>query len=172
MRPPDKIIIEDPELLYGWLSDLWKYLELCFYSGVTTIVDLTNSEIKALRTSPKELVAVPGSGKLLEFVSAVLILDAGSEVLTESEDNLAIEYNNGSGVAVSETIEVTGFIDQPTDTITRAIPVKDAIDASADIVNKNLALVNIGDGEYGGNASNDAEMRVIITYRNHTSLDL
>ncbi len=43
---------------------------------------LTNAEIKALRATPKTLVAAPGSGRVLEFVSAVLQLKAGTNVLT------------------------------------------------------------------------------------------
>lgn len=133
----------------------------------TASVTLTNAEIKALAASPKELVAAPGAGKLLEFVSAMLILTAGTEVLTEADDNLAIEYDDGSAVAASGTIEATGFIDQAADTVTNALPAADAIDASADIVNKNLALVNLAD-EFAGNATADATMEVIITYRVHT----
>ncbi len=39
-------------------------------------------------------------------------------------------------------------------------------------VNKNLALVNIGDDEYAGNVENDASMKVIVTYRVHNALGL
>jgi hypothetical protein len=135
----------------------------------TIIVELTNAEVDALRASPKELVAAPGAGRVIEFVSAVLILDYGTNGLTETDDNLAIEYNSGSGAAVSETIEMTGFIDQTADTITRAIPVKDAIDAAADIVNKNLALVNTGDAEFQDAGASTSKLYVIITYRIHAT---
>ncbi|GAH73120.1 unnamed protein product [marine sediment metagenome] len=128
-------------------------------------VELTNAEIKALRALPKELVTAPGANKLIEFISATLFLNYGSDGLTESEDNLAIEYDDGGDAAVSEAIDMTGFIDQTADTITRAIPKNDAIDAAADIVNKNLALVNTGDGEFGGNTNADTTMTVMVSYR-------
>jgi parallel beta-helix repeat protein len=139
---------------------------------IVDIVDVNNAELEALNATPLELVAAPGSNNVLEFVSAILVLDYSGAGLTESSDNLAIEYDDGGDVAVSETIEMTGFIDQTADMVTRAVPIKDAIDASADIVNKNLALVNTGNGEFGNGGSATSELRVIITYRIHRSLGL
>jgi hypothetical protein len=137
---------------------------------MTATVEISNAELDAIRATPKQLVAAPGAGQLIEFVSAMLILDYDTAAFTETADNLAIEYDGGSAVAASETIECTGFIDQSADMITRAIPVKDPIDAAADIVNKNLVLQNIGDGEFGGGGG--TTMTVIITYRVHDTLGL
>jgi hypothetical protein len=131
-------------------------------------VRLTNANIKALRATPITMVAAPGTGKLLEFVSAQLKLNYASNVLTESADNMAFRYHNGSGAAVSETIEATGFIDQAADTYTNAIAKKDAIVAVASAQNKALVLHNTGSGEYAGNAGNDCTVDVLVTYRVHT----
>lgn len=51
---------------------------------------------------------------------------------------------------------------------------KTAGTATADgtVVNKNVALKNSGDGEYGGGSGADSAIRVIISYRVHTSLGL
>lgn len=134
--------------------------------GANTIkVSIPATEIKTLRATPKELVAAQGANVLIEFVSAMLVLTAGSEVLSETTDNLVIEYDDGSAAPVTGDIETTGFIDQAADTITNAIPIGDTIDASADVINKNLAIVNTGDGEIAGNASDDAVLNVYITYR-------
>ena len=130
-------------------------------------VTLTNSQIKGLAAAQKTLVAAPGANKYIEFISAVLVLNAGTEVLTESDDNLAIRYTDGSGAIVSEAIEATGFIDQAADTITNAIPKKDAIVATASALNKALVLDNTGNGEYAGNATEDATMTVHVAYRVH-----
>jgi len=130
-------------------------------------VSLTNAEIKALRATPKTLVAAPGAGLLLEFVSAVLFLDYGSNVLTESADNMAVKYTDGSGTAVSETIECTGFIDQSADTMTTARAKVDGIVAKSGCENKALVLHQTGDGEWGGNAGSDTTMRVKVAYRVH-----
>lgn len=131
-------------------------------------VSLTNAQIKGLAAAPKQLVAAPGATKSLEFISALLFLDYGSEVLTESDDNMAIRYTDGSGAIVSEAIEATGFIDQAADTFTNAIPKKDAIVAAAAAKNQALVLDNTGNGEYGGNATSDTLMKVHIVYREHT----
>lgn len=130
-------------------------------------VALTNAQIKALRATPATLVAAPGAGKYLEFVSAVLFLNYGSNALTESADNLAVRYNNGSGTIVSQAIECTGFIDQTADTSTNALPKIDAIASKAASENQALVLHNTGDGEFGGNAAADTVMRVKIAYRVH-----
>jgi hypothetical protein len=126
---------------------------------------LAATTVKALRATPATLVEAPGAGKYIEFLGATLKLTYGSEVFTESADNLAIKYTDGSGVAVSDTIESTGFIDQSSDTYTRAVPVKDAIVAAAASENQALVLHNTGDGEIGGNASDDSILNVEIHYR-------
>lgn len=128
-------------------------------------VTVTNAQIKALRATPKTLVAAPGAGLVLEFVSAQLKLVAGANVLTESTANLGIKYTNGSGVQVSETIEATGFIDQAANTVTNARPKLDAIVAYTGAANQALVLHNLGAGEIAGNAAADATMVVVINYR-------
>ena len=134
----------------------------------TIKVSLTAAQIKVLRATPFELVAAQGVGTTIEFVSAILKLTAGSEVLSETDANLVIEYDDGAAAAVSQVIECGGFIDQAADTQTNAMPSIDAIDASADVENKNLALFNDGAGEFAGNVSDDAALDVHITYRVHT----
>jgi predicted RecA/RadA family phage recombinase len=128
-------------------------------------VTLTNGQIKALRGTQKTLVAAPGATKSIEFVGAALFLNYGSEVLTESADNLSIRYTNGTGVKVSVDIEATNFIDAAADTFTNAIPVKDAIVAAAGALDQPLVLDNDGDGEYAGNVSADTTMTIWIAYR-------
>ena len=130
-------------------------------------VALTNSNIKNMRGTEITLVAAPGATKVIEFISAILFLNYGSEVLTESGDNMAIRYTDGSGAIVSETIEATGFIDQAADTITNAIAKADAIVAAASALDQALVIHNTGDGEYGGNASNDTTMTIKVAYRVH-----
>ena len=160
----------------GDIRDNWDALEVAFGVDITATletatVDLTNAEIKDLADTPVELVAAQGANTVIELVGAVLILDYGSNVLVESDDNLVIEYDDGDAAAASEIIEMTNFIDQSADTITFAIAKTDTIDASADIVNKNIALFN-NSGDFTGNAAADTTMRVITSYRVHTSLGL
>jgi hypothetical protein len=131
-------------------------------------VTISNSEIKALAATQKTLVAAPGAGKCVEFVSALFKLNAGANVLSESADNLAIKYTDAAGVAVTGAIESTGFIDQAADTYTNAIPSADAIVAASACENKALVLDNTGDGEIAGNAANDATITVGVSYRIHS----
>lgn len=129
----------------------------------TVEVSLTNAEMLALRAAPKTLVAAPGAGKVLEFLSAVLVFDY-TGAYTETADNMAIRYTDGSGTIVSEAIEATGFVDATADTMTTARPKVDVIAAKTACENKALVLHNTGDGEYGGgNAAN--AVRVTISYR-------
>ncbi len=128
-------------------------------------VQITNSQLKALRAAPVQIVAAPGAAKIIQFLGAVLTMDYGSDVLTEAGDNLAIKYVNGSGVAVSQTVEMTGFIDQAGDMMTNAEPVINAIATKAQCENQVLCLHNIGGAEFGGNAGNDTLLYVHVAYK-------
>lgn len=130
-------------------------------------VAITNAQIKALRATPKTLVAAPGAGYVLEFVSGVLFHDYGTNALTESADNMAVKYTDGSGAAVSQTIEATGFVDATADTMTTIEAKIDAIVAKTGCENQALVLHQTGDGEYGGNAAADTVWRAKIAYRVH-----
>jgi hypothetical protein len=126
-------------------------------------VSITNAEMLALRATPKTLVAAPGTGKVLEFVAAQLFFDR-TAVYTESTDNMAIRFNNTTGVLVSQAIESTGFVDAAADAVQNALPKIDALTVAAGAVNLPLVLHNTGDGEFGGgNAAN--VVRVKIAYR-------
>jgi hypothetical protein len=129
-------------------------------------VELSNADIKGLRASPKALVAATGANTFIEFVSAVLILDYGSEVLTESSDDLVIQYST-SGQDVSASIQTTGFIDQAADQMAFIPAATIATMTAANAVNKGIELFNTGDGEIAGNASNDTTMTVKVAYRVH-----
>lgn len=125
-------------------------------------VSLTATQIKAL-TTPFQLVATQGAGTFIKFLGAVFKLNAGSEVLTESGDNLGIKYTDASGVQVSQTIESTGFIDQAVDTYTNAEPAIDAIVAASAAEAAPLVLDNLG-SNFAGNASDDATLDVRVYY--------
>lgn len=129
----------------------------------TAEVSITNAQMLALRATPVTLVAAPGAGKIIEFVSATLLFDY-TGAYTETADNMAIRYTDGSGTIVSQAIEATGFVDATADTSTNALPKIDVISAKSACENKALVLHNTGDGEYGGgNAAN--AVRVKTAYR-------
>jgi len=126
-------------------------------------VTVTAAELKALNTTAKELVPAPGTNKMLQFLGALLVFKAGSETLSAS-DNSTIEYDGGTGEAVTGNIADAGLLDQAADTINTVIPIA-AVGTLAANGDKNLALCNGANPT--GNASNDAYLEVYITYRVH-----
>lgn len=125
-------------------------------------VAVTSPELLALRATPKTLVSAPGAGKVLEFIGAVLLLDATATAYVESAANLSIRYTGTTGAKVSDDIEATGFIDQTADTMTTARPKADAIVAKTGCENQLLCLHNLGAGEY---TTGTGTMRVKVSYR-------
>lgn len=131
----------------------------------TASVTIATGDVLTLATTPVELVAAPGAGKYIEFLSAQFILDYNSIAYTESGDNLGIKYTNAAGVQVSSTIECTGFIDQSADTITNAVPASDVIVAASAADNAALVLDNLGSNFAAGNSP----LIVKVSYRVITS---
>ena len=129
-------------------------------------VTITSAEILSLATTAKELVAAPAAGYKHLFLGMDLKLNYGTNVFTESADNLVVKYTNASGVAVSEVIECTGFIDASADTITNGIPVKDNIVAASACEAKALVLDNTN-ANFGGNAAGDNTLTVRTYYVTH-----
>lgn len=115
-------------------------------------VTIATGDILTMATTPVEIVAAPGAGKFIEFISAQLILNYNSIAYTEAGDNMAFRYTDGSGVIVSQTIETTGFIDQSADTITNALPKIDAIVAASGAEDEALVLDNTGSNFGAGNS--------------------
>jgi len=128
-------------------------------------VEISNAELKDLVANPKELVATPGANFFLELVSAVLIMDYGSNVLTEAGDNLVIQYGTSNADATA-TIETTGFIDQAVDQVAIIMAATIPTDAASDIVNNKLELFN-DNVDFAGNAGVDTTMTVKVAYRIH-----
>lgn len=126
-------------------------------------IALTNAQIKALRATPRLLIAAPGAGKLIVVFRAVYILDAGTNALTESADNLDLRYVGKSSGVLAAT-ETTGFIDQTTDQAINVVIANDKLITKANSENLGVELFNNGDGEFAGNAALDAKLRVKIWY--------
>ena len=127
-----------------------------------TEVAVTAAELLAIRATPKELVAAPGAGLALEFVSALFIYDY-TAAFTETDDNLAIRYENTTGTVVSLTLETTGLLDATADKMSTIQPL--ATDVLV-VANKALVLHNTGNGELGGTGS---ACRVKVAYRVHAT---
>lgn len=140
---------------------------LIHYAEVT----LTAAQIIDLADTPVTIVAAPGAGKLLEFVSAVLILNHSGTGFTESADNLGFYYDTESGALLSEIVECTGFIDQTADTVTFAVPnggAATAIAAASAAVNKPIVLAN-PDGDFADGGTTTSTLLVRCMYRVHST---
>jgi hypothetical protein len=134
---------------------------------ITTTTNLTSAQVKALRATPIDLTPAPGADTFIQLLGALLVLDYGSNAFTESSNNLVIQYET-SGVDACAAITGDGFITATADTIAVAVPTAIAGAASASFNGKKLQLFNTGDGEIGGNAANDSQLTVCVTYAVHT----
>ncbi|MEA2066016.1 MAG: hypothetical protein U9O65_02780 [Thermotogota bacterium] len=122
----------------------------------TASVDITTGEILALNTTPQELVAAPGAGYVIEFISAVLILDYNSAAYATNGD-LSIQTDT-TNTTLSDTVGLSDFLAQTADTI-RTVQVLSA-DTNLD-ANEALELF-CGTGDP---ATGDSPITVKVTYR-------
>jgi len=125
-----------------------------------TDVQLSATELKALAGTNIELVPATeaGAGYAIVPVAVNLRLTAGSEVLAEDADNLALRYSASTELLA---IETTGFIDQATDQ-NRYQGVPETVMTPEE--NVAIDLDNNGD-EFTGNASDDATLDVRVYYK-------
>lgn len=161
-----------PHLAKGEVADLRGDVDRAFERGevFTAKVSIAAADIKTLLATPVELAPAEGAGTVLEFVGLMLRLVSGSEVLAEAGDNLAVKYTDGSGVAVSEAIETTGFIDAAANAVTFGRPALDPIVAADAAVNAALVLHNAGAAEFTGNASDDSVLECYVSYKVHKAV--
>jgi len=133
------------------------------------VVTLTNAQIKAMRASPVVLLPAPGVGWWYEIEDVVLILNAGSNVLSESTANLQVRYGASGSVYPLAVIEMTGFIDQAVDQLSINYAVAIVTTPASGVVNKTVEIYNNGAAEFAGNAALDATMTIIVNYQIHKS---
>ncbi len=127
---------------------------------ITDTVELTSTNIKALVGTPITLVPARGADTAIEFISAVLIHDAGTAYVEPSApDDMVIEYDTGTDLSAS--IDATNFLTVTDDEI-RLVPSTLAL--TVDLVpekNAGIQLLNTG-GDY---TTGTGTMTIKITYR-------
>ena len=125
-----------------------------------TDVVVTAAEVKALVATPIELVPATeaGAGFAIMPIAVSMFLTYGSEVFTETADQLLIEYSSGADLM---TVESTGFIDQASDQNRYQAM---AATLFTPIENEAVNLGNDND-EIAGNASDDSTLTVRTYYR-------
>lgn len=129
-------------------------------------VAMTAAEVKALRATPKEIIAAPGAGKYCEVFSVALVLDFATTPYTETSDDLRFKYGDTSGTNLTAAIDSTGFLDQSADMIATRYA-STVTTALTNLDNKAVILHNTGDGELG---AGDSPVHVHIVYRVVTAI--
>ena len=129
--------------------------------------EIVGADIKSLATTPVVISPVPCSTCLIEFLRVAVKLTPGSEVMAESSDDLRVEYSGG-GTAVSDPMEMTGFIDSAVVVYSIEPGIWFGVaGAPASSAGKALALAGTS-SDFTGNASNDAVLSVRLTYTVHS----
>jgi hypothetical protein len=126
-------------------------------------VEISSAEILALFTTPKVLVATPGAGKVLEFISLLLAYDYNTTAYTiGAATDLQVKYTDAAGAAVSTTGSVTGFLDGLADDL-RAF---DKLEATVTpVVDAPLVLTLAGANPTLG----DSPIHAKVAYRVHAT---
>ena len=131
-------------------------------------VRITNAQVKTLRATPVEIIPAPtGGDHFIEVISCKMLYDYhGTSAFTESSDDLILTYNNYVGARnIGTAIDTTGWIDGTTDRVREWVDTCSDSFTVCEIINKNVALKNVGDGEIAGNALGDNIITVYIAYR-------
>lgn len=122
-------------------------------------IELTTAELLALFTTPKELVATPGTKYVHEFISAVLVLNyAGTAYATRGD--LRVKEDDESGTTLSDTIALADLLDNTADTVRtmQALSADVALSAGAALV---LTVAT------GNPATGTSPLLVKIAYRTY-----
>lgn len=120
-------------------------------------VHITSAEILALYTTPKVLVAAPGAGKAIEFLSAVARLDYNSATYA-TYGILTVKLSGGT--AVSDACAAAALVQQVDDCIEFIPPVA----AETELVaNQGLSLFC----DTGNPVTGDSPIDIHVAYRVH-----
>ena len=137
-------------------------------TGVLTASgSITNAQMLAIETSPVQLVAAPGAGYVLEFISAALFFDyTGAYTEPSAPDDLVVRYTGSAGTITSQDVDATNFLTATADAMAFVAPLAGAITTvrlKTAVDNAPLVLHNTGGAYGGGNAGN--VIRYSVNYR-------
>ena len=122
------------------------------------LVEVSAAEILLLNTTPKVLVASPGAGKVIEFLSAVLFLDYSGTAFAAGGD---LVIRSIGDIVVSDVSPAAEFMNLSAD----AYEVIQALSDSTSLaVNDGLELYNGSAVHTGGGTST---VKVLVRYCIH-----
>lgn len=122
-------------------------------------VKVTSAEILALNATPKELVAAPGAGRAIEFVSAVLHLDYGTATYT-ANGTLTIRTATNDSV-LSGTLAAAELLHSTVDKIATMTPISTGIGLD---MNEAIELYE----PTGECTTGNGTLTVVVGYRIHS----
>lgn len=126
-------------------------------------ITITNSQIKSIRTTPVQIIAAPGAGKMISIVSATVKFNYGGNNTFGSGGNLQLMVNNTSGILYSawNSAIYTGSVDN-----IYGIVGPQANGATTQGVLENLPIVlTTAASDPTGNAANDNTLIVNVLYQ-------
>lgn len=122
-------------------------------------IDISAAEILDLFDTPKELIAAPGIGKVLEFLSIVIFLDAGTEIYATHGD-LTVNYHTAN-TAVSNTLDEGTYLFSDAD----IYGVAQAIDEEVALAANDALELRCGTGD--PTAGGGGTLKIRIAYHIH-----
>lgn len=134
---------------------------------LTKTVTLTSAQIKAIRATPIEIIAAPGSGKGIMVYSAAAKLNYGGTnvFVAGAAQTIALFYNNSTGSSIGQSPVSNAMI---TASVNQFAVVTQSQNLSAQsagsIDNVNLAAKNTVATEITGNAAGNNTIDIIVTY--------
>lgn len=121
-------------------------------------IKITSAEALLLYSAPKELVAAPGAGRVIEFVSAVLHLDYGT--LTYAANGTLTVRTASSDSVLSGILAAAEFMHATADKVATMVPKSTGIGLD---INKAIELY-MPSGEVN---TGDSTITVVVGYRVH-----
>lgn len=128
-------------------------------------VTLGASQVKALAATPALLVPAPGARRMLEFFSALLLLDyGGSNVFAANGAGISVAWVSGTSTLAATIEPATGWVDGNSDRALVMTAAPGAVVLRTSAENAPLYLVNVIGPEITGNAANDNAIRIQTRY--------
>jgi hypothetical protein len=131
----------------------------------TATIELSSAEIKDLNSTPIILVNTPFDDEVIEFVSALLIHDAGTAyVEADAPDDLVIEYVTGQDITAA--IDATGFLTVTDDEVRLIQRDLTAFPETTDLYDERADKIQIKNtgADY---TTGTGTMTIKVTYRIH-----
>ncbi len=107
-------------------------------------VSLSAAQMNTLNATPVAMIAAPGAGKMVEFLGATIVLDAGATPFELGAGTLDLRYENASGGLVGQA--TNAFVESAADAYFRAVPLACVALVNKAIVAYASADVTAGDG--------------------------